>query len=210
MLMMHRLMERTFTHRDAAEAERRDRATALMICFCEGDDVAFAALYRLLAAPLRGWVLRRIGDPELADDLVQQTFIHAHRARGAFARGKDPLPWLFTIVRRLWLDEMRRRRRARRALGRYRAGEDLGTAVWEDPRAAAAEEGARVQRARAAREALEALPEGQRRALELTKLEGRRMAEAAAVLGTTPAAVKLRAHRAYATLRARLAQATEA
>ena len=49
------------------------------------------------------------------------------------------------------------------------------------------------------------LPENQRVAFELIKQDGLSVAEAAQVLGTTVAAVKLRAHRAYEALRAVLA-----
>ena len=48
------------------------------------------------------------------------------------------------------------------------------------------------------------LPQSQRAAFELVKNEGLSMAEAAQVLGTTVAAVKLRAHRAYEALRGAL------
>jgi RNA polymerase sigma-70 factor (ECF subfamily) len=46
----------------------------------------------------------------------------------------------------------------------------------------------------------------QRAAFELIKQEGLTVAEAAQVLGTTVAAVKLRAHRAYEALRAALGE----
>jgi RNA polymerase sigma-70 factor (ECF subfamily) len=49
--------------------------------------------------------------------------------------------------------------------------------------------------------ALAQLPQNQREALVLTKLHGRSHAEAAAITGTTPSAIKLRAHRAYVALR---------
>jgi RNA polymerase sigma-70 factor (ECF subfamily) len=52
--------------------------------------------------------------------------------------------------------------------------------------------------------ALSKLPLSQRAAFELIKQEGLSVAEAAQVLGTTVAAVKLRAHRAYAALRGAL------
>jgi RNA polymerase sigma-70 factor (ECF subfamily) len=50
------------------------------------------------------------------------------------------------------------------------------------------------------------LPTSQRAAFELIKQEGLTVAEAAQVLGTTVAAVKLRAHRAYEALRAALGE----
>ena len=57
---------------------------------------------------------------------------------------------------------------------------------------------------------LRRLPETQRVAFELVKQEGLTFIEAAAVLGTTVAAVKLRAHRAYEALRAVLGDVLEA
>jgi RNA polymerase sigma-70 factor, ECF subfamily len=51
---------------------------------------------------------------------------------------------------------------------------------------------------------LNRLPEASRVAFELIQLDGLSIAEAAEVLGTTSAAVKMRAHRAYQTLRERL------
>jgi len=49
--------------------------------------------------------------------------------------------------------------------------------------------------------ALASLPENQRQALILTKVHGRSIADAAMITGSTPGAIKQRAHRAYVTLR---------
>jgi DNA-directed RNA polymerase specialized sigma24 family protein len=53
----------------------------------------------------------------------------------------------------------------------------------------------------AALDALSRLPPAQREALILTKMSGKSIAEAAAITGVTPGAMKLRAHRAYVALR---------
>ena len=53
------------------------------------------------------------------------------------------------------------------------------------------------------------LPESHRVAFELIKKEGLSVKEAAAVLGCTVTAVKLRAHRAYVALRAALGDAVD-
>ena len=63
---------------------------------------------------------------------------------------------------------------------------------------AARETAARLQRA------LGSLPETQRRAFELVRLDGLSHEQAAATLGVTVCAVKLRAHRAYEALRSAL------
>jgi RNA polymerase sigma-70 factor (ECF subfamily) len=54
--------------------------------------------------------------------------------------------------------------------------------------------------------ALSRLPDSQRTAFELLKQDGLTLAEAAEVLGVTVTAVKLRAHRAYESLRAVLGE----
>ena len=63
--------------------------------------------------------------------------------------------------------------------------------------------------ARSAVAALDRLPENQKRALLLTKVHGRSTAEAAMIAGTTPGAIKQRAHRAYLTLRQLLGKDAE-
>jgi RNA polymerase sigma-70 factor (ECF subfamily) len=137
-----------------------------------------------------------------ADDLLQQTFLKVHSARGKYIEGADPLPWIRAIAHHSFLDEVRRRRRAREELQR---GPDplpeipaglSGTAVGaESDEPYSASDRQRVL------DALRSLPEEQRAAVVLTKLGGRSVAEAAAIAGTTPGALKLRAHRAYGKLR---------
>ena len=63
--------------------------------------------------------------------------------------------------------------------------------------------------AREALEALEGLPFQQREAVVLTKLEGKSVAEAAAIAGTTVGAMKVRAHRGYEALRKLLGRKTD-
>ena len=60
--------------------------------------------------------------------------------------------------------------------------------------------------ARRLAEALARLPDSQRTAFELLKQDGLTLAEAAEVLGVTVTAVKLRAHRAYESIRAALGE----
>jgi DNA-directed RNA polymerase specialized sigma24 family protein len=60
---------------------------------------------------------------------------------------------------------------------------------------------------KAALAALALLPEQQREAVVLTKLDGKSVAEAAAIAGTTVGAMKVRAHRGYNALRKALGRA---
>jgi RNA polymerase sigma-70 factor (ECF subfamily) len=184
-----------------------DEATAgeaaLMARYCDGDAAAFSQLYARVAPRLLGYLMGLIGERAAAEDLLQLTFLKLHEARPAYVRGADPVPWLYTIAHRTFLDEARRRKRARVRLA------DEGPAPVE-PRAdisgaregsEAPGDGAVSPLTQATLAALSRLPANQREALVLTKLHGRSHAEAAAITGATPAAIKLRAHRAYVALR---------
>jgi RNA polymerase sigma-70 factor (ECF subfamily) len=170
--------------------------------YARGDDAAFSALYDALAPRLRRYLLGASRDPCRADDLLQQTMLQIHRARGRFIAGADVLPWAFAIARRLLIDSVRRRKSERGDISLETGGD--GARPVE---AAALQPGAdelvdHRRLARALEAELERLPESHRAAFELIKNEGLSIREAAEVLGATPAAVKLRAHRAYAALRA--------
>jgi RNA polymerase sigma-70 factor (ECF subfamily) len=121
-------------------------------------------------------------------------------ARSSYVRDADPLPWLFTIVRRLCVDEFRDRARARGVAERLRdtvehaditgLPEGVGDLLLDAER-----------REAAMMAALEGLSAGQREAIVLTKLHGHSTARAALIAGTTPGALKVRTHRAYLALR---------
>jgi RNA polymerase sigma-70 factor (ECF subfamily) len=170
--------------------------------YAAGDDAAFALVYDAIAPRLHGYLLRQTRERARAEDLVQQTMLHIHRARARFIPGAEVTPWAFAIARRLLLDGLRRARRE-------------GTVAADDPDSALASDHPAdevVQARELARRiagVLAKLPESQRVAFELLKHDGLTVAEAAEVLGTTSAAVKLRAHRAYEALRLALGDAME-
>ena len=176
------------------------REAELMARYCDGDRAAFDALYGAVAPRLFGFVVQLVGDRALAEDILQETLLKLHEARSFYVRGADPVPWMFTIARHTAFDELRRRKRARVRLV------DDDSRPPPEPRAelSGAPELARAADDPAGAEALAALdqlPAAQRQALLLTKVEGLSQAEAAARAGTTPGAIKLRAHRAYLALR---------
>jgi RNA polymerase sigma-70 factor (ECF subfamily) len=168
--------------------------------YAQGDDAAFAELYDLLAPRLLRYLTRQTGNVARAEDLVQQTFMRIHRARGRFLPGAAVVPWAMAIARRLLIDELRYRKAERLA----RSLEDEGALDVADRGPSAADLVAASQLARRVQRELAKLPDAQREAFELIKEEELSLAEAAAVLGTTVTAVKLRAHRAYQALRSAL------
>jgi len=59
---------------------------------------------------LYGYARRSLGDPRAAEDVVQETFIRAWRARDRFYTSLGTLrTWLFTIARRVVIDHARAR-----------------------------------------------------------------------------------------------------
>jgi RNA polymerase sigma-70 factor (ECF subfamily) len=176
----------------------------LMDRFARGDDAAFSDLYRQGAPRVRGFLTRLSGDPALADDLTQDTFLRVHRARGNFAAGAAALPWMFAIGRNAFLDHARRaevrRTEHRDSPGRPQA-EGTAPASSRGDEALVAREMLDIVQA-----TLDGLPALQREAFVLLRFESLSVSEAALILATTEGAVKVRAFRAYEALRAALAR----
>jgi RNA polymerase sigma-70 factor (ECF subfamily) len=177
---------------------------AAMDRYASGDAAAFGSVHRALYPRLFAFLTRMTGSSAAADDLVQETFLRMHRARSTFSKGAAVLPWAYAIARNVHLDFARSQK--------YRRTERLPSDPGAEP---AAGRGADVESAAIASEAARAVERvlariapAQRDAFILLRYEGLSVEEAAAVLGATPSAVKLRAFRAYEALRAELAEAS--
>lgn len=64
-----------------------------------GEKTAFAELYDMCGDRLYNYVLRKLGSPEDAADVVQETFLRLARARRKLARVADPVSYAFTVAR---------------------------------------------------------------------------------------------------------------
>jgi RNA polymerase sigma-70 factor (ECF subfamily) len=189
-----------------------------MHAYLEGDFTALAELYRRLVPRVRRTVQARIHDPDLVEDVVQQTFLRAHFGRHGFrARTGDAGPsedavvaWYLAIARNTAIDGVRSEQRHQR--GRVTVDDD--TRPWptvetrphvEDPEQHwLADEQRSATQARV-RAAIFDLPASQRDVVVLHKLRGLPMQAVAEQLHVRPGAARVRAHRAYATLAKRLA-----
>jgi RNA polymerase sigma-70 factor (ECF subfamily) len=167
--------------------------------YADGDAAAFPILYDAIAPRLDGFVRRRTRESSRIDDIVQQTFERIHRARGTFIRGSDVLSWAFKIARNLCID-----------LGAqgWRERGDVGAGSGDDPLADAVAEVVDAERVATARETLahvvsafRRLPERQQLALELVRVEGFSLADAAENLGVTLPSLKMSVFRGAAALR---------
>jgi RNA polymerase sigma-70 factor (ECF subfamily) len=172
-------------------AERSRQRSALMARAQAGDQDAYRMLLDDVGQVLRGFLRRRVADASEVEDVLQDALLAMHRARHTFDPGRPLEPWLFAIARNVTIDHARRRLSRGRwellvdDLPDYAGGLDESGAPRLD-------------------EVLARLPASQREAFEMLKLEGLTVEAAAARAGTTPGALKVRAHRAYRALRAML------
>src|ERR1700723_2175766 len=73
----------------------------------EGDGDFKAGLLELIPF-LRAFARSLCGNPEMADDLAQETLVKAWQARDMFAPGTNLKAWLFTILRNQFYSDRRR------------------------------------------------------------------------------------------------------
>ena len=144
-----------------------------------------------------------------ADDLVQETFLRAYRARDRFRRGTSMRAWLATILRRLFLTQLATRKRrgthtdtdSGDLLARRRA--DDGYLAPTPTRARLVEQiDDRLVRA------VRSVPEPYREPFELFALDGLAYGDIAHRLGIPVGTVMSRIHRARSRIRERLAGPT--
>ena len=178
----------------------------LMAAYQAGSEQAFRTLHDRHASSVYGFLVRRLADPAVADDLYQEVFLRVHRARATWDPERAFRPWLFGIVHHLLTDHFRERaRRPERsdadavARASTTAGESPGQAAPPpDPEGAAS----RRESAVALDRALRALPEDEATVLVLARVEGLPYEEIGPIVGRSPAAAKQLAYRALKRLRA--------
>jgi len=163
-----------------------------------GDDPeAFESFYREHIDAIVRYATRRTHDPHVAADLVADIFVAAVETAAGYREERgSPAAWLFGIARNVVADEQRRAARAQAAESRL-AGRRLldGDDIARLEQRIDAERDCRGLLGRIA-----ALPPGQRALLELVAVDGLTLPEAAAVLGITTVAARVRLHRARRAL----------
>jgi RNA polymerase sigma-70 factor (ECF subfamily) len=178
-------------------AGQDERLAALMRAAQAGDRRAYTDLLRDVAALAKDAVRQRFRflQPQDIEDLVQDILLSVHAARATYDPARPFLPWLMAIARNRMADGARRY--ARRRAHEVAAEEGPETFASEGANTSAGGYGDAEALARAMTE----LPEGQRRAVELTKLKEMSLKEAAAATGTSVGALKVAVHRGIAALR---------
>jgi RNA polymerase sigma-70 factor (ECF subfamily) len=162
----------------------------LMRAYVGGETAAFRLLFERLGPGLFQMARRHTRSDEEAREIVQGTFLRVHAARNDFRDGARLRPWISTIAMNLVREHWRRGKRK------------PTTPLDHEPAAAETKDALETERrAEAVRVAIESLPESQRAVVELHWLQELPFAEVARMLGSTEGAVRVRAHRAYQTLK---------
>jgi RNA polymerase sigma-70 factor, ECF subfamily len=143
---------------------------------------------------LRAFALSLCGNPDRADDLVQEALVKAWSNLDSFEVGTNMRAWLFTILRNAFYSELRKRRRE---------VEDADGAMAARLATHPAQGG--HMDFKDFRNALEQLPPDQREALILIGASGMSYDEAAEICGCAVGTVKSRVNRARQRLAAILA-----
>jgi RNA polymerase sigma-70 factor (ECF subfamily) len=166
----------------------------LMIRYQGGSLEAFQEIYARLAQGVRRYLLHLTGGSDIADDLLQETFLQMHRSRAAYNPAYAVKPWVFGLARNVFLMN---RRSARRLARVCESREDL-------PESPVFPEADRLSSQDEIRRCLANLSPDQSEALLLHHEWGFSFEEIAGMLGISAAAARARASRGMADLRAAL------
>jgi RNA polymerase sigma-70 factor (ECF subfamily) len=175
----------------AGVSEPEARLRELMLQGLAGDAEAQRQLLSELAVLLQRFHRRRLGSVADVDDLVQETLIAMHTRRDTYDPSQPFTAWVYSITRYKLIDHFRRRRL------RVAARLDDCTELFSQDV---------VEQAAVARDVeqlLTELPQRQREAIQLTRIEGWSVEEAAARTGQTIAAIKVNVHRGLKRLMSR-------
>jgi RNA polymerase sigma factor (sigma-70 family) len=162
----------------------------------EGDAAAFGALVERHRGRAEAVARRVLGDPDEAQDVVQESLLVAHRDLRRLRHPDRFAAWLGAIAANLARMRLRARRTGWTTVEELRGG--VRPAQPDELLEA-------LERASLVHSELDALPAGQRDVARLYYLEGLSAPEIAALRGESPGSVRVRLHRARNRLRDRLA-----
>ncbi len=163
-----------------------------------GDGAAFDSIYAAFRAPIYGFLARLSGRRDLAEELLQETFVRLASRATALREDTRLAAWLYTVARNLHLSHARMT-----ALDAAR----IDRAGLEDPTRPPTpfEEAAANQTQLALERALASLPASYREVLLLVAVDRLEPGEAAEVVGVSPETLRQRLSRARTMMKEALA-----
>src|SRR5258708_26430489 len=179
---------------DAQRHSGEDEWAILMARAKEGDAAAYRYLLSAIAPYLRALAARYHRVPQDVEDSVQDILLTVHAIRHRCDPAGPFKPWLVAIGRRRLFDRLR-------GQTRIRARETFLEPEHETFAAPEANLYEAEPDMRALREAVAQLPDAQRRAVTMLKIEEKSLKEVSAATGMSIVALKVSTHRAVKNLR---------
>ena len=164
-----------------------------------GDDFAFTQLVETYQKPVYNLCYRMLGEPELAEDAAQETFLRAFQHLDRYDAKRSFATWLLSIAAHYCIDRLRRRRFSMFSIDQ----DDDEGAPFELPDANAPNperESVRHEDHERLHDILASLDETDRAAIVMRYWNDASEIEIAESLGLTVSAVKSRLHRARLAL----------
>lgn len=164
-----------------------------MLAGLDGDAQAHTMLLTKVSAYLRAYFkgqFARIGlGPSDAEDLVQETLIALHTRRHTYDRSQLLTPWVYAIARHKLIDHLRRTKAGR-----------MNVPVEQAEEVFAVDDASAVDSRLDLTMLLSQLTPKMKQAVQLVKLDGLSVNEAAARAGMSPSAIKVSVHRGLRAL----------
>jgi RNA polymerase sigma-70 factor (ECF subfamily) len=184
-----------------------DPDAALMLRVKRGDLKAFEELADKYKQPIVNLMYRMLRDPDEAEDLAQNVFLRVYQSARRYQASAKFSTWIFTIARRLCLNEIRRRgRHPAESLDSSQADhDDQPPRQFEDVKTFSPPEAfLHGELAQKIEDALAQLPDKQRLAIVLCRQEELSYEEIARVLRCSVPATKSLIHRGRESLKQKL------
>jgi RNA polymerase sigma-70 factor (ECF subfamily) len=180
---------------------------AIMLRAADGDEEGFNYLAQKYHRPIFHFLFRMVRNQAIAEELAQEVFLRIYRSRQSYRAEARFSTWLYRIATNLAVNHARDTRHERAARTVYLDAPDEQTGTTPDvadDEPSVEESLLRVERMKAIRTHVMALPERQRMAVLMHKYQGMDYHEIGEVLKLSESATKSLLFRAYQTLRGKL------
>ena len=162
--------------------------------------IAFEDAAREVSRAVLGYLVRYVGNPVIAEDLLQETLIRMNKGLPAFERRSSIKTWAFSIASRVAADHLREPAHRAQVIDLDEAEAVADPALGIDERLVIGEMEACIRRT------IDTLPDSYRTALILHDLEGMAAEQVAEISACSLATAKIRIHRARRRLKDALAK----